>query len=195
MTDILNASRADELLTALAEQLAAAGERYELVVVGGSALLALGLIDRPTRDVDVVALRQAGMLTKAEPFPRALVGARDRVARDYGLPEDWLNAGPADLIDFGLPAGFLDRVETRTFGQALTVHFASRLDQIHFKLYAFVDQGVGKHGQDLRALQPTRDELVQAARWSRTHDPSDGYRQMLEEALEYLGVHGADLGA
>ena len=117
------------------------------------------------------------------------------MARDFGLPEDWLNAGPADLMDFGLPAGFLDRVETRTFGQALTVHFASRLDQIHFKLYALVDQGAGKHGQDLRALQPTQDELVQAARWSRTHDPSDGYRQMLEEALEYLGVHGADLGA
>ncbi|MGZ4232018.1 MAG: nucleotidyl transferase AbiEii/AbiGii toxin family protein [Solirubrobacteraceae bacterium] len=195
MSDILNASRADELLTALAEQLAAAGERYELVVVGGSALLALGLIDRPTRDVDVVALREAGVLTKAEPFPQALVAARDRVARDFGLPEDWLNAGPADLIDFGLPAGFLDRVETRTFGQALTVHFASRLDQIHFKLYALVDQGAGKHGQDLRALEPTRDELVQAARWSRTHDPSDGYRQMLEQALEYLGVHGADLGA
>jgi hypothetical protein len=195
MTDILNASRADELLTALSEQLAAAGARYKLVVVGGSALLALGLIDRPTRDVDVVALREAGVLTKAEPLPQALVAARDRVARDFGLPEDWLNAGPADLIDLGLPAGFLDRVETRTFGQALTVHFASRLDQIHFKLYALVDQGAGKHGQDLRALQPTRDELVQAARWSRTHDPSDGYRQMFEEALEYLEVHGADLGA
>jgi hypothetical protein len=121
----------------------------------------------------VVALREAGVLTKAEPFPQALVAARDRVARDFGLPEDWLNAGPAHLNDFGLPAGFLDRVETRTFGQALTVHFASRLDQIHFKLY----------------------ELVQAARWSRTHDPSDGYRQMLEQSFEYLGVHGADLGA
>jgi len=28
----------------------------ELVVIGGSALLAIGLISRPTRDVDVVAL-------------------------------------------------------------------------------------------------------------------------------------------
>lgn len=194
MTDILNASRADELLAALAEQLAAAREHYELVVVGGSALLALGFIDRPTRDVDVVALREAGVLRKAKPLPPGLLAARDRVARDFGLSAEWLNAGPADLMDFGLPAGFLDRVETRAFGAALTVHFASRLDQIHFKLYALVDQGAGKHGQDLRALQPTQDELVQAARWSRTHDPSDGYRGMLEEALAYLGVHGADLG-
>ena len=195
MTDILNAAGAGELLSALSEQLAAAGDRYELVIVGGSALLALGLIARPTRDVDVVALQEGEVLVKAKPLPAALVEARDRVARDFGLPEDWLNAGPADLMDFGLPAGFLGRVHTRTFGQALTVHFASRLDQIHFKLYALVDQGAGKHGQDLRALEPTEGELVQAARWSRTHDPSDGYRQMLEEALEYLGVHGADLGA
>jgi uncharacterized nucleotidyltransferase DUF6036 len=194
MTDILTTGRTEELLTALAEQLATAGERYELVVVGGSALLALGLIDRPTRDVDVVALREAGALTKAEPLPPGLVAARDRVARDFRLPAEWLNAGPADLIDFGLPAGFLDRVQMREFGEALTVHFASRLDQIHFKLYALVDQGPGKHEQDLRAIRPTREELVQAARWSRTHDPSDGYRHMLEEALEYLGVRSADLG-
>ncbi|MFI5039004.1 MAG: DUF6036 family nucleotidyltransferase [Solirubrobacterales bacterium] len=195
MTDIPNASRADELLRALAEQLAAAGESYELAVIGGSALLALGLIDRPTRDVDVVALREAGVLTKAKPLPPGLVAAGARVARDFGLPPDWLNAEPADLMDFGLPAGFLDRAETRTFGQALTVHFASRVDQIHFKLYALVDQGPGKHEQDLRAVRPTHDELVQAARWSRTHDSSDGYRQMLEEALKYLVVRDADLGA
>src|ERR1700730_3026975 len=105
MTDILNAARADELLSAHSDQLAAAAARYELVIVGGSALLALGLIARPTREVDVVALQEGGMLVKPEPLPAGLVAARDRVARDFGLPEDWLNAGSADLMDFGLPAG------------------------------------------------------------------------------------------
>jgi Nucleotidyltransferase of unknown function (DUF6036) len=46
------AERADELLGALSEQLAAAGQQFDLVVIGGSALLALGLIERTTRDVD-----------------------------------------------------------------------------------------------------------------------------------------------
>jgi hypothetical protein len=78
-------------------------------------------------------------------------------------------------------------------GPALTVSFASRLDQIHFKLYAAVDQGPGKHEQDLHALEPTQDELVAAARWSRTHDPSDGYREMLIQALAFFGVEDADL--
>lgn len=50
------AERADELLFALGEQLGAASQRFDLVVIGGSALLALGLVERATRDVDVLAL-------------------------------------------------------------------------------------------------------------------------------------------
>jgi len=42
--------------------------------------------------------------------------------------------GPSSLLDFGLPEGFVARLKTRAYGDALTVHFASRLDQIHFKL-------------------------------------------------------------
>jgi predicted nucleotidyltransferase len=91
----------------------------------------------------------------------------------------------------------MSRVATKTYGPALTVHFASRYDLTHFKLHAFVDRGDigGKHGNDLLALAPDRDELVAAARWTTTHDPSPGYREMLERALEYLGVEDADLDA
>jgi hypothetical protein len=56
------------------------------------------------------------------------------------------------------------------------VLFASRVDQIHLKLYATVDQGAGKHLSDLQALDPTTQELLVAAAWSETHDASDGYR-------------------
>jgi hypothetical protein len=176
------------LFAALGEQLATRGERVELVVIGGSALLALGLTRRATRDVDVVALLSGGVLTRPHPLPQALIEARDRVARDFNLPADWLNTTAADLLDLGLPESFADRLERRDFGEALTVHLASRLDQIHFKLYAMVDQGAGKHEADLRALEPTRDELVAAARWTRTHDPSEGFREQLLVALAYLGV-------
>jgi len=194
MTEISGSDRVREVLAALSEQLAANGQRYELVVVGGSALLALGLVERTTKDVDVVALRQAGVLSKADPLPPELISARNRVASDFGLSEDWLNSGPADLMDFGLPEGFLERVRRWDLGAGLTVHFASRLDQIHLKLYALVDQGLGKHEGDLRALTPSREELIQAARWTRSHDPSPGFREMLERALHYLGADDADLG-
>lgn len=193
--ELLDRTRAQELLDALGQQLAARGGRVELVVVGGSALLAVGLIGRPTRDVDVVAFLSDRTLLDPRPFPQLLIDAADRVARDFNLPADWLNASPADLLDFGLPDGFVDRLERRDYGEALSVHFAGRFDQIHFKLYAMVDQGPGKHEADLRALHPTNNELLAAARWTRTHDPSEGFREQLIAALAHLGVDDRYLDA
>lgn len=195
MFNITSSEESGRLLDALGEQLAHQRVRYEIVVVGGSALLALGLVARATRDVDLVALRDGDDLLPIAPLPGPLTIARDRVARDLGLPGDWLNAGPAALLDFGLPDGFLSRATRRDHGEALTAWHASRLDQIHFKLYATVDQGPGKHEADLRALDPSPEELLVAARWTRTHDPSEGYLMVLERVLAALGVDDAALGA
>ncbi len=184
----------DVILGALAEQLRSLGARQEIVVIGGSALTALGLVRRATRDVDLLAIAENGELHPAEPLPDALRTARDRVARDFDLDENWLNSGPTDLLEWGLPLGFMTRVMTRHYGQALTVHFAGRVDQIHFKLFAMVDQAGGRHEADLRALHPSKDELIAAARWSMTQDPSPGYRMVLVDALSALGVEDADLG-
>ena len=185
----------DVILDALAEQLRSLGEQMEVVVIGGSALTALGLVKRATRDVDLLAIAENGELRPAEPLPEALRTARDRIARDFELDENWLNPGPTELLRWGLPTGFMTRVVTRHYGQALTVHFAGRVDQIHFKLFAMVDQAGGRHEADLRALRPSAAELVAAARWSLTQDPSPGYRMVLVEALSVLGVEDADLGA
>ncbi len=109
-----------------------------------------------------------------------------------GVGDNWLNAGPASLLDFGLPAGFRQRADVRRYG-SLTVQVASRFDQICFKLYAAVDQGASsKHLDDLRLLEPTHAELLEAARWSTTHDPSEGYRTQLIALLKMLGITDAD---
>jgi hypothetical protein len=168
----------DVILGALADQLQSLADRQEIVVIGGSALTALGLVMRATRDVDLVAIAADGELRSAEPLPESLRVARDRVARDFDLDDNWLNSGPTDLLIWGLPEGFL-----------------TRLDQIHFKLYAMVDQAGGRHEADLRALYPSAEELIAAAHWSTTHDPSPGYRMVLLEALSALGVEDAALGS
>jgi Nucleotidyltransferase of unknown function (DUF6036) len=191
----LNVRTTNKVFAALAEQLAACDERFDLVVIGGSALLALRLVDRATRDVDLLAIRRGSALVRPDPLPDALLAAATQVADDFDLPPDWLNAGPSSLLDLGLPEGFEARLERQTYGAFLTIWFASRLDQIHFKLYALTDQGPGKHEQDLRALDPTPSELLAAARWAITHDPSEGFRGELLEALTFLGVEDADLGA
>lgn len=181
-------------IDALGEELSLQEEDFQLVVIGGAALIALGLVDRSTRDVDVVALVRDDRLSTAEPLPRAVAAAADRVARTLGLPDDWLNTGPAGSLA-ELPEGFLDRALTRPFGPRLRVWFASRIDQIHFKLYAYTDDDApGRHEQDLRALSPTADELRAAARWARALNAPEPFRSQQARALRALGVPDDDLG-
>lgn len=80
-------------------------------------------------------------------------------------------------------------------GSALRAHFAGRIDQIHFKLYAMADGMAGKHEADPRALEPTERELLTAARWTLTHDPSEGFRSLLLQALAAFGIEDADLSS
>lgn len=175
-------------LDALGELLESRGLAFEVVAVGGSALLLLGFIHRATRDLDLVAFVEAGRLIRADRIPAALAESVADVARVLGLRGDWLNPGPASLLDLGLPEGFAQRLDTRSYG-GLTLHLASRLDHIALKLYAAVDQGPdSKHAVDLLALAPGPDELLGAARWARTHDPSEGFRSQLLQALRHFGA-------
>ena len=177
------------ILSALGEHLARAVAPVHLVVIGGSGLLAVGLGDRPTEDVDVVAFIQGGELVSAFPFPEELDVAAHRVAQDFGLKRAWLNAGPTKLLEIGgLPAGFADRLLTETYGPDLTVSFASRFDQVQLKLYAFADRGEPRDESDLRRLDPTRDELLAGAAWARTHNAPGPFDAALARALRVFGV-------
>lgn len=167
-----------------------------LVVCGGSALLARHLVSRTTtRDVDVVALADvAGETIDPEPLPKYLREAAETARLDLGLPENWLNNEPSrgdgGLYRAGLPKGLIGRAEKRCYGESLTVYLIGRLDQITFKLPAAVDQGGGRHLSDLLELKPDADELLGAARWARTYDPSEGFARILRDLLRKMG-HGS----
>ncbi len=168
---------------------------YSIVIVGGSGLLLLGLMERPTADLDVIATAQDGRFVKLDQLPPTLAQAAREVAQALDLAENWLNTGPASLMDCGLPEGWSERLTTREYGW-LRVHIPSRFDQICFKLYAAADRGPNdKHYEDLKALSPTDDELMSAARWTITHDPSDGFRELLVGCLASMNleVDDADL--
>jgi hypothetical protein len=158
----------------------------EIVVCGGSALIAIGLIARTTRDVDIVALLQGGELKHSEPLPGHLVQAAAAVQEILNLPVDWLNSGPAMQLSMGLPEGFCDRLHKTTVGSRLTVHYIDRTDQIYFKTFASADRG-GYHISDLKALHPTAEELMCAARWCLEQDPSEGFRYIMQEMLTQSG--------
>lgn len=180
-------------LRALGNLLGARGLHFEVVLIGGGNLILRGLVTRPTtKDLDLLGEWTSDGIRPMRPMPEPLRIAVVDVARTYGLASDWVNLGPESLLDLGLPDGFAERLERHDYG-GLVTWLAARFDMVCFKLYAAVDQGPrSRHDQDLRELQPNRDELLSAARWTRTHDSSPGFRSLLVDALGQLGVEDAD---
>jgi hypothetical protein len=187
----LDSKLLEEALSLLGELLTDRPAQH-YVVCGGSSLLALGLVSRTTtRDVDVLAAVENGQLCTAKPLPDWLQDAAAKVAQDLDLMETWFNTGPSDdsFFRIGLPEGLERRLTTREFGPALRISFISRYDQIHLKLYATADSDQGRHYQDLLDLKPSAEELLAAARWTRTHDPSEGFLSVLVKVLNHM-KHG-----
>ncbi len=152
----LNFTALENALVMLGQRLERSKQYYEVVAIGGASLVLLGYIDRATRDLDLVAIKESGSLISANPLPPSLLKEIAVVGAALGIGEYWVNGGPSSLLEAGLPDGFEERLVSRNY-HGLTVHFASRLDQICFKLYAAVDQGpVSKHFADLKRLDPTK---------------------------------------
>jgi hypothetical protein len=182
-----------DAIRAVGELLAAEGETAGIVVVGGAALILGGTVYRLTEDVDIIAAARSWRrgvpagISRPDPLPASLLRAISRVARDFNLPENWMNAEVGAQWDTGLPPGFEKRVRWQQLG-GLSLGIADRRDLIFLKLYAAVDsegpQSV--HYQDLVALRPSKRELAAAARWVKSQDTSTEFAQLLEKVLDYV---------
>ncbi len=167
---ISNSTDVERALDAVGQILRAEGFEFAVVVIGGAALQLLGVVQRATRDVDVVALAEPPDANRprlrdpGDELPDPLLRAREIVADDLGLDSDWLNLGPALQWKQGLPPGFEDRLQWRRY-HSLTVGIAGRRDLIAFKLYAAKDSAgpSSVHYQDLIALKPSSEEIDWAA--------------------------------
>ena len=185
----LGSETLEQALKLLAEKLEFdRAEPASLVVCGGASLIALGLVSRTTKDVDVLALMdEQGQLQPSQPLPESVSRAVSEIAGQLDLYPNWLNGGPTDLLKWGLPEGFRDRLMRRHYGTRLTIWHVSRLDQVHFKVFAATDAGPGRHVDDLLQLKPTKAELLSAARWALTQDASEGFVTILKDMLRELG--------
>jgi hypothetical protein len=162
------------------------GQTVEVVVIGGGALLLDGVIQRPTKDLDAVAIVEDDRYQTARPFPEPLREAVIAVADLLGLAADWFNGGPTSQLRQGLPDGFASRTRRIAFG-GLTVQVAGRFDQICLKLYAAADHAPGsKHVADLRSLAATAEELRRAAIWVKTQDASPDFERFVDQVVEHL---------
>jgi len=179
-------------LRALGEILASQDENIAVVAVGGAALIMQGFVQRTTQDIDIIALGRDPdemkplAIEPPEPLPEVLSHAIRRVARDFGLPADWMNTVVGMQWKTGLPLGFAERIHWERFG-GLWFGVADRYDLILLKLYAAADsEGPSSvHFQDFMALEPTENELKEAADWVRSQDASPEFAHILGQVVEH----------
>lgn len=179
-------------IKALGEILASLNERAAVVIVGGAALIIQGFVERATRDIDIIAIShdmgddERKVIEPPEPLPEPLTKAISRVARDFNLPDDWMNTTVSLQWKTGLPPGFGERVHWQQYG-GLWLGAADRYDLLFLKLYAAADsEGPSSvHFQDLLALKPTQAELEAAARWVMSQDSSSQFAHIVEQVVEH----------
>jgi hypothetical protein len=147
--------------------LEARGLRLDAIIVGGSALVLIGIIDRPTRDVDVLSPDLAPSITDAS---RAF--ALEMRSRGIELGDAWLNNGPSSLSRV-LPDGWIHRTQPAFAGRALMLETLGRTDLLKTKLFALCDRGTDL--ADCIAFSPTAEELEEAMPWVALQDANESW--------------------
>lgn len=185
----LNKENLEEILQLLGERLTliAPEKNWNLVVCGGAALAVLNLVQRTTKDIDVIGQFKDGQIEYTG-FDSKFKEQISIVAVLFNLPSDWINTRPESFIRSGLPPGLLQRLILKKYGKNLTIGFISRYDQIFLKLYASVDRG-GYHVDDLIKLKPTEEELSDACKWVCEQDTSEAFAVLLKSMLEQIGFN------
>ena len=176
-----------EILLLLSERLKLVFPKnvWKLIVCGGAALAELNLVQRTTKDIDVIGKFSEENIEYAG-FDEQFKEQVSIIAELLNLPSNWINTGPESLLQTGLPPGLLNRLTKKSYGKNLTIGFISRIDQIFLKLYASVDRG-GYHVDDLINLSPSDIELIDAAHWVCNQDTSETFYLLLKSMLEQIG--------
>lgn len=158
--------------------LAERGLSFEAVIVGGTALVLLGVTSRQTRDCDVLHPELPGDIRNA-----AETFAAEQRAADNFIADDWLNNGPRALAK-DLPEAWLQRTHVVYQGQALTLASLDRMDLLRTKLFALCDRGIDR--ADCIALAPSSAELEEIRPWLEQRDANPDWPSHVQETLSGL---------
>ena len=148
---------------------------FDGVIIGGAALILLGLIERATQDVDCL-----------DPtLPESIKRASIEFAKSSGsgLKEDLFNNGPESLKHDLSPTWKAD-LQTLYEGTSLRLYTLGRLDLLRSKLYAYCDRQ--QDLQDCLALKPSLEELQEIRPWLIERDANPLWPDHVEASLSYL---------
>ncbi|MDP1857813.1 MAG: hypothetical protein Q8K82_04035 [Gemmatimonadaceae bacterium] len=102
-----NAAHTARALQLVGELLAADGHSIAIVIAGGAAPNLLGIVDRTTTDVDILAFSTpegaaapapTSLREPPDPMPLVFQEAAATAGRSLGLGQGWLNTRPAAAL-------------------------------------------------------------------------------------------------
>lgn len=169
-----------ELLTVLGQLDARLTSAYDIVIVGGAAMILHFGASRATRDVDAIVLKGN---------PRQLRNAVAAVAAEVGLPEDWLNDGAKGFVGV-LPPEFRNRLQPLEYPFAHLQLYALGLpDQVVLKIIALRAQDL----EDLALLLPQLDDGDRSEVVSAMHHLSRARPDWAQRIQYFLEEQGWNL--
>ena len=178
--DTIGRTQLETALTARGELLVARGLHYQVILVGGGNLILRGLLSRPTtKDLNILGARTPDGVAQLRPMPEPLHDAVVDVGRAFELADDWLNTGPDSLLGLG-PPGPVRRGGSNA--GTITGSWRGWRAGSTWCASALRRGGPGPTKPALAGPPPTlgpgRDDLLAAARWATSHDPSPGFRSL-----------------
>jgi hypothetical protein len=164
------------MIPAFDAYLASRGLGLQATVIGGAALQLLGIIERPTKDCEVLVPElSTEILAAADDFAVSASGGQ--------LAPGWLNNGPASLVR-SLPAAWSTRLQSLYVGAALELRTLAREDLLRSKLFALIDRNIDL--LDCVALRPTRTELQALLPWLCDQDANADWPRYVRVVLDQL---------
>lgn len=165
-------------IQAFDQHLSALGLRFDGVVIGGSALALMGVIQRETQDFDIMVPD-----LPAEVAAAALTFAVQQRSIGVHLKNEWLNNGPRSLADL-LPDGWRGRVMRIYTGSAIVLDTLGRMDLLRSKLFALCDRSTDL--ADCLALTPSAQELSEISPWVEYQDTNPDWPAHVRATLADL---------
>jgi len=158
-----------EVLRKLDERLSSS---FDIILIGGAAMILHFGASRATRDIDVLVLR--GDLTELRAAVRT-------IARECDLPEDWLTDAAKGFTDI-LPPDFYHRLVPLAFPfQHLRLYALGRSEQVAMKIVALREQDL----EDLELLLPQLSEEEKEAIIAIMHHVSS-FRPDWAQKMQYF---------
>jgi hypothetical protein len=165
------------------------GERFELTVAGGAAMILEGFKDQ-TKDID---------LLKPQVLPDSIIQGIAHIGRVKKLGPEWLNTNLAHMLSkvmgaAELPAYFNEIFGTIEVSDNLRISLIGRQALISLKMYA-ATPSYSKHTLDIKNLRPSKEEISEAVRFVTSIDNSNPRQGDLRFVLKELGfdfheIHG-----